>query len=176
MRRTRVLSIALAAIILFSETTSFQEEGWKVLAKETETVTSLSENTTDDEEIQEEISDEAEENKMTEEVDAEEMEAIHIWQETEENRVSYVTEEMYDKPVYLTETSTVRLRLDTDTADKVKNDEKYHITWSILQGRTGSIPGSVNLTGQEDDWGGFEEQEQCPCFVIETETDITSEL
>ena len=37
MRRTRVLSIALAAIILFSETTSFQGERWKVLAKETET-------------------------------------------------------------------------------------------------------------------------------------------
>ena len=176
MRRTRVLSIALAAIILFSEITSFQGGRWKVLAKETETVTSLSENTTDDEEIQEEISGEAEENKTTEEVATEEMEAIHIWQETEENKVSYVTEEMYDKPVYLTETSTVRLRLDTDTADKVKNDEKYHVTWSILQGRTGSIPGSVNLTGQEDDWSGFEEQEQCPCFVIETETDITSEL
>ena len=105
--------------------------------------------------------------------DENEVPFIHIGQlqEGEELPDIYDTEFVYDVPVSFEKSDSIRLFVNTNMDDIFDGENGGAIEWSILRGKDGLKEGSVNLTGVEDDWEGFEAVTDSPYFEMTEDED-----
>ena len=102
-------------------------------------------------------------------------EEMHIGRTTDIEKEDYRDEaEEKDLPFYLEENTPVRVFVCFGKEQEKSGKRAGRVTWSILRGEQGAEHGTVNLTGQEDDWTAFEEVESAPGFTLQEESDPES--
>lgn len=103
-------------------------------------------------------------------------EFMHIGQTDDLDALLYSDDSdyIYDMPVFLTESSKIRLFTVLDMTDIDVQNDTNTLTWSILRAETGTAPGTANLFEEEDDWTGFETVQSSPNFIISEDTDPDS--
>lgn len=77
---------------------------------------------------------------------------------------------LYDQPISFDLSDSVVLFTDYSLNGSAEAAGEGTIVWSILRGEKGMPEGSRNLTGEEDDWNGYETVSDSPYFTM-TEND-----
>ena len=107
-----------------------------------------------------------------------EYEVIHIGQTTEQEEIYHAAdaEDSYDMPIALSPGAEIYLFASFLTGDESGKAFEGKLTWSILRGEAGMMPGTTNLVNEEDDWIAFEEVSSSPYFTFQEETEENSYL
>lgn len=156
--RYRITAAALALALLAGDILPFSVNLGSVRAQEAVQESALSENTLSAPESADRSAEE-----------------MHIGRTTDIEKEDYRDEaEEKDLPFYLEENTPVRVFVYFGKEQEKSGKRAGRVTWSILRGEQGAEHGTVNLTGQEDDWTAFEEVESAPGFTLQEESDPES--
>lgn len=156
--RYRITAAALAVALLAGDVLPFSANLGNVRAQEAVQESALSENTLSASESADRAAEE-----------------MHIGRTTDIEKEDYRDEaEEKDLPFYLEENTPVRVFVCFGKEQEKSGERAGRVTWSILRGEQGAEHGTVNLTGQEDDWTAFEEVESAPGFTLQEESNPES--